>query len=313
MPFDTKTLSELIEIEKDEYRTRIPEADLTEGADLDIEARVHGAAVFGNQAHADYLARQVLPTTADADMLLEHADLRGVPKREATAASGRVMVRIGAGSPPLVQASGSEITTTDGRTYTLDESATVALPTWTGKTTARGMTLTRVGILPDVSGIERGHRISIAGAGERTVVRVLPSIQAVEVNDPFEAVVGTGVAVTAIAAAFPLCSASESGVATNQAPGEVGILTSPTSGIKASVEFIEMTGGADAQELDSLRRDVLSVMAVRPGSGNLEQWRRWVIDTPGVGVDECFVYPGLRGLGTVTVVPSSANVMPLRR
>lgn len=307
MPFDSKTLDELIEVERDEYRNRIPEADLTAGSDLDIEARVHGVAVFGNQAHADYLARQILPDTAAADYLSRHAAIRGLTRRAATAAAGRIVITLDGGVAPIVQADASEVTTAAGREYVTTEAGTVELPTWSGKTTARGMSLSRVSILPDVSGMERGHRISIAGAGERTIVRVLPSIQAVEVAPPFDGVVGTGIAVTPIASAFVACEASETGVATNQAPGEVGTLSSPTAGLEAEIEFVEMTGGADAQLTDSLRRDVLSVTAVRPGAGNLEQWRRWAIETPGVGVDDAFVYPGLRGLGTVTIIPFGAS------
>lgn len=307
MPFDSKTLDELIETEKDEYRNRIPEADLTPGSDLDIEARTHAAAVFGNQAHADYLARQVLPDTAAPDYLARHAARAGLSRREATAAAGRIAIVLDGGSPPLVQADASEITTAAGREYVTTEAGTVELPTWTGKTTARGMTLSRVPILPDVSGMERGHRLTIVGAGERTIVRVLPSIQAVEVAPPFEGIVGTGVAVTAVASAFVACEASETGVSTNQAPGEEGTLASPTAGLSETIEFIEMTGGADAQTTDSLRRDVMSVTAVRPGAGNLEQWRRWTIETPGVGIDDAFIYPGLRGLGTITVLPFGAS------
>jgi uncharacterized phage protein gp47/JayE len=303
MGFDSKTLAQLVETEKDEYRSRIPEADLAEGSDFDIEARVHAAAVHGNSAHAAYLARQVLPDTADADFLLRHADLRGVTKRVSTAASGRITLKLDGGSPPITQPSGSVITDGPGRTYTTQEDGIVALPTWTGKTTAAGMTLTRVQVIPDVSGMERGHRVSLPTAGERTIIRVLPSIQAIEVDPPFDAVIAAGFAISPIASAFVASSADATGSGGNHDAGDTGTLGSPTAGLSATAEFVEMTGGADAETNDELRQDVLAVMAVHPGGGNLEQWRRWTLATPGVGLGEAFVYPGLRGLGTMTVVP----------
>lgn len=307
MPFDDKTYDELVEIEKDEYRSRIRDADgngpdLSAGSDYDIEARVHAVAVFGNQAHAKYLSKQVLPDSAENAFLDRHASLRGVEKQPAAAAAGRIHIGLDGGSPPLVQASGSVVTSLAGREYTLDEAATVALPSWSGKTVRSGMTLSRVQVLPDVSGMERGHRISISSV-ERTIVRVLTSIQSIEVDPPFEQTYANGTGITAVASAFAKATASVSGEDTNQDPGTTGTLSSPTSGLSSSVEFIEMTGGRDEESRDELRGDVLSVMAVRPASGNREQWRRWTIEVPGVGVVEAFVYPNLRGLGTLTVLP----------
>lgn len=311
MPFDAKTYEQLVELEKDEYRARIRDEDgngpdLSVGSDYDIEARVHAVAVFGNQAHAKYLARQILPSDADADFLVKHASIRGVEKGQPAAASGRVHIGLDGGTPPLIQASGSLITSLEGREYTLTEAATVALPSWSGKTVRDGMTLTRVQVSPDVSGMERGHRMSISGV-ERTIVRVLPSIQSVEVDPPFTTTYPNTTAITAVAGGFAKVAASESGASTNQDPGTQGTLSSPTSGLSSSVEFVEMTGGKDEQSQDSLKQDVLDVMAVRPGSGNLEGWRRWTIEVPGVGIAEAFVYPNLRGLGTLTIIPFGAT------
>lgn len=307
MPFDAKTYDELVELEKDEYRNRIRDVngngpDLSVGSDYDIEARVHAVPVFGNQAHGEYLAKQILPDTADADFLVRHASIRGVERAQAAAAAGRIHIGLDGGTPPLIQASGSTVTSLAGREYTLDEAVTVALPAWSGKTVRAGMTLTRVQVSPDVSGMERGHRIDIGGV-ERTIVRVLASIQSIEVDPPFAVTSPNTTAITAVAAGFAKATATVSGADTNQDPGVTGTLSSPTSGLSSTVEFIEMTGGADLQSQDDLRDDVLDVMAVRPASGNLEQWRQWTKETPGVGVDEAFIYPGLRGLGTMTVVP----------
>ncbi len=308
MAFETKTLEELVELEKDEYRARIPEADLSEGSDYDIEARTHAVPVFGNQAHAEYLTRQILPSTADADMLERHADRVGLAKKGASAARGRVSIGLEpTGVPPLVQPAGSEVTSAAGRTYTLDEDAVVTLPTWSGKTTRAGATLTRVQVSPNVIGMHRGDRISVAGLSvgdqERTIVRVFPSIQTIEVSPPLEEAPEAVVDIIPIASAFALASSTATGADTNQEPGEVGSLSGPTTGISAQVEFVEMTGGADEETTSDRRRNVLAVMAVRPGSGNLEQWRRRTIETPNVGVVEAFVYPNIRGLGTVTIVP----------
>ncbi len=302
MAFETKTLEELVELEKDEYRSRIPEGDLTEGSDYDIEARVHAVPVFGNHAHAHYLAKQILPDTAEAAFLERHGNIRGQVKQRAAPAKGRVAIMLDGGSPPITQLAGSEITTTTGLTFTLDEDAVVTLPGWSGKTARAGATLTRVQIAPDVSGMARGHRVSISGV-ERTIIRVLTSIQAIEFEEALAAAPAQGTAVTAVASAFAKATASSSGTDTNQESGNDGTLSAPESGLSATCEFVEMTGGKNDETNDELRVDVLSVMAVRPASGNLEHWRRWTKETPGVGIAEAFAYPNLRGLGTMTILP----------
>lgn len=306
MPYEVKTYTELVELEKTTIRNRIPEADTSDGSDYDIEARVHATVVHGNQAQGSYLAKQVIPTTADSEYLEGHADRVDVPRLGATKALGKVSITAASGTD--TQASGSTFTSANGIEYVTLEDAAMALPAWTGKTVGAGSTTTRVAVLPNVNDIEAGDRIEITVAGipnYRTVKRVLFSIQAIELYDPLTGVPTATTAINPQRGATVLAEAAEEGASGNRLSLDTGTLDSPTGVIDATLYFVEMTGGADEQSLDDFRRNVVAAHAYRAGSGNLEDWRRWAIES-GVGLTEAFVYPNLRGLGAMTIVPFGA-------
>lgn len=305
MAYTTKTYPELVEVEKAAVRNRITEADTSEGSDYDIEARVHATVVHGNQAHGAYLARQVLPQTADGAFLIRHGDDRGIPRRAATSARGVVALVPETGNVGT-QAAVSVLTTGSGVEYTTDEAANISLPSWTGKTVGGGTTIGRLSVLPNVSGLSAGDRFEVTtseGVREYTIKRVLNSIQAVELYGVMASVPATSSAITPKPSARVAVTAVEVGASGNREPNEAGTLSSPTNPVSADMTFLEMTGGADQQSIDSFKSDIVNARALRPASGNLEHWRRFVVETPGVGMETAFIYPGLRGMGTVTAVP----------
>lgn len=305
MTYTNKTYPELVELEKAAIRNYITEADTSDGSDYDIEARVHATVVHGNQAHGTYLAKQVLPQTAEGVFLTRHGDDRGIPRRAATRASGFVRLVPDTGTSGT-QASGSSLITGSGIEYVTTEAASISLPVWTGKTIGGGSTLSRISVLPDVSGMSAGDAFEVTtseGVRTYTIKRVLNSIQAVELYGVMASVPATNSAMTPKASARVRAEAVDLGVTSNRSANEAGSLASPSSPVSASMTFLEMTGGADQQSLASFKSDITSARAVRPASGNLEHIRRMVVETPGVGMDTAFVYAGLRGIGTLTAVP----------
>lgn len=304
MPYDQKTYTELVELEKTSIRNRIPEADTSDGSDYDVEARVHATVVHGNQAQGAYLAKQVLPATAEQEYLEEHADRVGVPRLDAAAAAGKVALVLDSGSSGT-QASGSTLQSANGIAYETTEVGTIALPAWSGKTVSGGATVSRIGVLPNVNDMQAGERIEITIDGvpyQRTIKRVLISIQAIEIYGVFPAAPAATASIDPVYSATVTVEASEAGASGNRDANDAGTLDSPSGTISATCYFLEMTGGADEQSLDDFRRNVVTAHAYRAGSGNLEDWRRWALES-GVGMAEAFVYPNLRGLGAMTILP----------
>ena len=304
MPLITKTYPELVELEKAAVRNRITEADTSEGSDYDIEARVHATVVHGNQAQASFLAKQVLPQTSEGMFLVRHGDSRGIPRRAEAAAAGVVALVPETGTSGT-QLSGTVLRTLSGVEYTTTENANISLPSWTGKTVGGGTTLNRLSVLPNVSGMSAGDRLQVTtddGDLDYTIKRVLASIQAVELYGVTASIPANGSAITPMPSARVSAVASSFGNVGNRSANEAGLVVSPSSPVSSAMVFLEMTGGADQQSEDSFKSDIVLARSARPASGNLEHIRRMVVES-GVGMETAFIYPGLRGMGTITAVP----------
>lgn len=121
-----------------------------------FRTRAVAAIAMGANNAAAYLLRQILPSTAERDFLERHADIRGISRRSATNAVGKILVitTTPTSSSPVVNIpSGTKYTHASGRTYTVLGAATTAKPTWTGKTSAYGSTAARIVVAPDASSI----------------------------------------------------------------------------------------------------------------------------------------------------------------
>lgn len=90
--FTRPTLPELIEQVRADLLARLGLDELLRRADGEVQARVQAAALHSLYGFIDYLARQVLPDTADTDWLDRHAGLWGVQRKAAAAATGTVTV-----------------------------------------------------------------------------------------------------------------------------------------------------------------------------------------------------------------------------
>lgn len=77
-----------------DYLTEIsnqqPDDDTTEDSDHAVRANATASVVWGAYQYAAWVLRQAFPDTADTDWLVMHARLRGLTRKQATAAGGSV-------------------------------------------------------------------------------------------------------------------------------------------------------------------------------------------------------------------------------
>ena len=91
MPFNTPTLSDLITRAQSDIATRLPGADAALPASvLGVVAQIESAAAFGLHQHLDWIARQLLPDTAEAETVERWAAIFNVPRNLGSKAIGTV-------------------------------------------------------------------------------------------------------------------------------------------------------------------------------------------------------------------------------
>jgi len=118
MPFSRPALPTLIARAEADIETRLPGADARlRRSNLNVLARVHSGAAHGLYGYLDWIARQVLPDTAESEMLERHASIWKVPRLAAAPAIGAVVFTgtNGATIPvgtPLLRSDGAEYVTT---------------------------------------------------------------------------------------------------------------------------------------------------------------------------------------------------------
>lgn len=71
--FARPTLPTLIEQVRADLLARLNQDEVLRRSDLEVQARVQAAALHSLYGFIDYVARQILPPTSDADMLERHA------------------------------------------------------------------------------------------------------------------------------------------------------------------------------------------------------------------------------------------------
>lgn len=123
MSFVRPTLSELIERARGDIETRLPAADSRlRHSVLDVLARTHSGAAAGLYGYLDFLARQLMPDTAEAEYLARWSSIWGVYRKAATAA--RVTLAASGVNGSVIPA-GTELQRIDGTLYRTRFSATI--------------------------------------------------------------------------------------------------------------------------------------------------------------------------------------------
>lgn len=124
MSFDRPTLAALIERARADVTAHLPGADsrLRHSA-LDALVRMHAGAAHGLYGHLDWISRQILADTADAEFLDRRVAEKGMRRKAATASTGPATAT---GTNGSVIAAGSVLVRADGAEFAVVNAAVVA-------------------------------------------------------------------------------------------------------------------------------------------------------------------------------------------
>lgn len=124
MPFEKQTLTEIVERIEGDMSSRITNASsILRRSMLKILARVYGGAVYLLYGYIDFLKDQLFALSADAEYLVDIGSEYGITPKAASKASGEVSVT---GTNGSVIAALTELQSSDGEIYLVDEEATIA-------------------------------------------------------------------------------------------------------------------------------------------------------------------------------------------
>lgn len=124
MPFSRPTLPELIERFIADIDSRLPATDARlRRSNLGVLARTHSGVAHGLYGLLDWLSRQLLPDTSEAEILDRQASIWGVARKPAAKANGAVTF-IGEDGSVIPQ--GAVVQRSDGIEFSVDDEVTVA-------------------------------------------------------------------------------------------------------------------------------------------------------------------------------------------
>lgn len=90
MPLNIPAQADIADSYLDEVSNQLPDADVYSDSDYRARANAIASASWGLYQYAAWALRQAFPDTADTDYLEMHARLRGLTRKQATAAGGSV-------------------------------------------------------------------------------------------------------------------------------------------------------------------------------------------------------------------------------
>jgi len=116
MPFNRPALADLIARAQADIESRLPGADASlRRSLLNVLARIHAGSVHALYGYLDWLAKQLMPDTAEAEHLERWSSVWGVNRLAATYATGSVTLT-GTGTIPA----GASLVRADGVEYSVD-------------------------------------------------------------------------------------------------------------------------------------------------------------------------------------------------
>lgn len=131
MPLTIPAQADIADGYLEEVSNQLPDADTGTDSDYAVRANAISSPVWGLYQYAAWVLRQAFPDTADTDWLVMHARLRGLTRKQATAAGGSVALT---GTKTTALASGLQFriqgnstlfqTTADGK---LDDNGTATV------------------------------------------------------------------------------------------------------------------------------------------------------------------------------------------
>ncbi len=168
MPFQRPTLQQLIARGQADAESRLPGTDprLAQSF-LGALLRAQAGATHGLYGALDHLSRQVLPTTAETDILDEHARWWGVARNPAAAATGTVTF---AGTNGVTIPAGTAVQRADGTEYTTDAageiaagSADIAVTASAGGQAGNADAGTALSLVSPIAGVQSSATVAAGG------------------------------------------------------------------------------------------------------------------------------------------------------
>jgi hypothetical protein len=313
------TLEELMQRARDHIRSRVRGADVGFGSDYDIWARIIGTVSFMFQKQADTQVRLLDPRKAFGSFLREYADSMAIGKTlletsyASQRATGRVIITSSTASQ--AQTAASVLAHADGTSYTLDSTAT------TSATAAKTL---RSGHRSDRRRIFQGH---IGGGFVSAVVgevyRFTPTSELCAVYgvdnatqteqylvdlynelDADPAIHDTFVQQFGVVGSI---TASSGGQAGNKDAKDTLTIAAPVGTISATARVLKLSGGRDALSPSEMQEAIRQLQGTRLGTMTLSEIRDIAMEYTytGASLRECFILPGIRGIGLYTLYPVS--------
>lgn len=191
MPFDRPALADLMARSQADAETRLTGGvPVPAVSNIAIMARVLAGAVHGLYGYLDWIARQILPDTADADMLVRHAGVRGMGLLAATYAAGTATLSGTAGTAvPL----GTQLRATGGAVYATTAAVSIAgltaapvqaLVAGAAGNAAAGTALTLVSAVPGVSSAAVVAAGGLTGGADQESVEALRTRYLARIRQP---------------------------------------------------------------------------------------------------------------------------------
>lgn len=123
MAFEKPTLRELVDRAKSDINARLPGVDARLPASvLGVIAHVVAGGVHGLYGYQDYIARQILPDTADSEFLDRHASLWGMSRKPAAPAVGNITIY---GTDATEISVGMQLQRADGKLFAVAETTRI--------------------------------------------------------------------------------------------------------------------------------------------------------------------------------------------
>lgn len=299
---ETKTLDELEAIGRGAIRAALPEADVSPMSDYDLTVRAVAAVAMGQQQQAEYVAKQIFPSTAGEEEVELHAARYGMTRLPAAPARGKVL--IAASAAGITIPSGTTLTHADGTVFKTVADVTTTIDTYsTDLTASSDSSALRTIIHPNANDLSTDSVFEV-NSEVRAVRAVITSVASVDLYEPLSSL-PDGLSVTPRAGAIVSVIAATPGGSGNKAPGELlALALAPPSGETFDAPRVcELGGGGERETVEELRARIVAWEATIPAAGNAEDIRQLARTTPGVRVEDAVVFPGFRGLGTVDVFP----------
>lgn len=309
MPWNRPTLQTIINrMESDAEQRLTGNASLLRRAVVRVLVRVFAGAIHIVYGVVDWLARMIMPDTAETDWLDRHAYIWGVERKAASFASGYV-VFTGTNGTTIPQ--GTEIQTDAGVIY---------------ETVADGVILNGFSrILCQAQ--EAGSDGNISNEEILTLVASIDNIND-NVHVAIYTIGYTGLSGGTFSIGDNLNNTTQFGVglvlSDNGSDEMTAIITEGVfedtdsfdngDGVSASVDGVPVngntiSGGQDAESDDDLRARILLRIRSEPSGGTVADFNRWAKEVSGVA--DAWTYPVTPSPGFATVVVKATGADPV--